>query len=48
MWVYVARISNTVENAVERMEMREWTIAIAAMLVVGLVCMRGLSGKTHL
>lgn len=48
MWVYIARCQNIVENAVLRMEMRDWAIAVTAMLVVGLVCMRGLSGKTHL
>ncbi len=47
MWVYIARFQNTVENAVLRMEMRDWAIAVAAMLAIGFVCMRGLSGKTN-
>ncbi len=48
MWVYIARFQNIVENAVLHMEMRDWAIAMAAMLVIGFVCMRGLSGKTSL
>jgi hypothetical protein len=48
MWFYVTRVQNTVENVVLRMEMRDWAIAVAAMLVIGFVCMRGLSAKTNL
>lgn len=48
MWVYIGRVQNTVENAVLHMEMRDWAIAVVAMLVIGLVCMRGLSAKTNL
>ena len=47
MWYYVIRLQNTVENVVLRMEMRDWAIAAAAMLVIGFICMRGLSGKTN-
>lgn len=48
MWIYIARFQNIVENVVLRMEMRDWALAVGAMLVIGFVCMRGLSGKTHL
>ncbi len=48
MWSYVNRILYLVENAIVHMEMRHWAIAATVMLVVGFVCMKGLSGKTSI
>jgi hypothetical protein len=35
------------EKIVLRMDSNDWAIAAVVMLAIGIVCMRGLSGKTN-
>lgn len=41
------RIVNEVLYFVERMQPQHWLIALAGVIVVGLVCLKGMGSRSH-
>jgi len=41
------KIANEVLFFIDRMESQHWLIALAGVIVVGLVCMKGMGARSH-
>lgn len=44
---YLSKAISAFERFAVRMDSGDWTIAAVVMMVIGVVCMRGLKGKTN-
>ncbi len=44
---HVWRLWNVVMRFIERMDTQEWAIVLAAMIVVGFLCMRGFGSRAN-
>ncbi len=38
---------NTIERITDRMGIQEWTLALAGVIVVGLICLRGFGSRSN-
>jgi hypothetical protein len=44
---YLMRIKNFFEHCATTWSMREWMVLTAAMLIIGLICMRGYGSRKN-